>query len=135
MRAGHVLKSVPPILAALNSDAEPVRRHGFCETPSLLAAPSPWAFCFFFSLETRKVTMMNQAEAADARQHVLILEYMSTNVLRHAEKQAKKMRDRAESLKKSLQLEAPEGHKVITQADQEVFMTEQRKRKQQKRNH
>jgi hypothetical protein len=76
--------------------------------------------------------MMNEAQAADQRQHVLILEYMATNVLRSAEKQAKSMRRNVELLKQKLLLEAPEGHKVITQADQEVFMAEQRKRKKQK---
>ncbi len=74
--------------------------------------------------------MMNEAEAQDTRQHVLILEHMSANTLRKAEATAKSMRGRAELLKQWLQREAPEGHKNITDADQQVFKAELQKRKQ-----
>ncbi len=80
--------------------------------------------------------MMNETEAADQRQHILILEYMVTNVLRNAEKQAKSMRRNVELLKQKLLLEAPEGHKIVTDNDQYIFMAELHKRKlKHKRNH
>jgi hypothetical protein len=73
--------------------------------------------------------MMNEVEAADKRQHILILQYMATNVLRHAEQQVKSMRRNVELLKQKLLLEAPEGHKIVTDKDQEIFLAECRKRK------
>jgi hypothetical protein len=72
--------------------------------------------------------MMNEAEAWDARQHVLKLEYIAIRVMHKATKVAQQERARAAALKLLIEREAPEGHKKITDEDQLVFLREKEKR-------